>query len=145
MHSVRPIRSLKFLHRDDYVSNKVKGRISRRRQQENNARQIFRKTNICHPLIRPRTRAYQEGGKKCSFFRKFCLLCLLVTSVLRFAFWPYYRWILIILLLTHFRPISSFYTPRKHQKTRGFLMFSGDIERKHWPERFKRNNPHGRT
>ena len=31
------------------------------------------------------------GGKKCSFFRKFDVLCFLETSVLRFALWPYYR------------------------------------------------------
>ena len=30
-------------------------------------------------------------GKKCSFSRKFGVLCFLVTSVLRFAFLPYYR------------------------------------------------------
>ena len=28
----------------------------------------------------------------------------------------------------------SFYTPRKHQNTRGFLMFSGGIERDQWHE-----------
>ena len=34
-------------------------------------------------------------------------------------------------ILTHFIPLVSFffYTPWKHQKTRGFLMFSGGIER----------------
>ena len=31
--------------------------------------------------------------------------------------------------VTHFMPLISFYTPWKHQKTSGFLMFSGDIER----------------
>ena len=30
--------------------------------------------------------------------------------------------------LTYLMPLVSFYTPRKHQKTRGFL-FSGSIER----------------
>ena len=37
-----------------------------------------------------RTCAYQ-GGKKCLFFGKFCVLYFLVTSVLRFALLPYYR------------------------------------------------------
>ena len=32
-----------------------------------------------------------SGGKKCSFFGKFDVLCFLETSVLRFAFLPYYR------------------------------------------------------
>ena len=31
--------------------------------------------------------------------------------------------------LTHFMPRVSFYTPWKQQKTSGFLMFSGGIER----------------
>ena len=30
--------------------------------------------------------------------------------------------------LTHFKPLVSFYTPWKHQKTFGFIMFSGGIE-----------------
>ena len=34
--------------------------------------------------------------------------------------------------LTHFQPMFHFYTPRKHQKISGFLMFSGDIEVEHW-------------
>ena len=37
-----------------------------------------------------RTCAYQ-GGKKYSFFGKFCMLCFLETPVLRFAFLLYYR------------------------------------------------------
>ena len=36
------------------------------------------------------TFAYQ-GGKKCSFFGKFGVLCFIVTPVLRFALLPYYR------------------------------------------------------
>ena len=30
--------------------------------------------------------------------------------------------------LTHFMPLVSFYTPRKHQKTRSFLMISKGVE-----------------
>ena len=30
--------------------------------------------------------------------------------------------------LTHFRPVSHFYTPRKRQKIKAFLTFSGGIE-----------------
>ena len=71
------------------IGNKAKGRISKRRYQENKARQIFRKTNISYPLIRTPMCAYQ-GGKKCSFFGKFGVLCFLVTSVLRLALLPYY-------------------------------------------------------
>ena len=36
--------------------------------------------------------------------------------------------------LTHFRPLLLFYTPWKHQKTRGFLMFSGGIKWDYWPK-----------
>ena len=36
--------------------------------------------------------------------------------------------------LTHFMPLVSFYTAWKHQKTSGFLMFSGGIERDQWHE-----------
>ena len=34
----------------------------------------------------------------------------------------------IYTLLTHFSLVSHFYTPRKGQKTKGFLTFSGGIE-----------------
>ena len=37
--------------------------------------------------------------------------------------------ILKMKLLIHFMPLVSFYTPWKHQKTKGFLMFSGDVFR----------------
>ena len=36
-----------------------------------------------------------SGGKKRSFFGKFGVLCILVTSVLRFVLLPYYRRLLI--------------------------------------------------
>ena len=36
------------------------------------------------------------GGKKCSFFGKFDVLCFLETPVSRFALLPYYRWIGLI-------------------------------------------------
>ena len=36
--------------------------------------------------------------------------------------------------LIHFMPLVSFYTPSKHQKTFGFLMFLGGIERGQWHE-----------
>ena len=42
-----------------------KGRISKRVFQEKKACQIFRKTNISHPLIRKRTCAYQRVRNVC--------------------------------------------------------------------------------
>ena len=44
----------------------------------------------------------------------------------------YMRWTLDVDGLTDFMPMVSFYTPWKHQKTSGFLMFSGAIERDQW-------------
>ena len=42
------------------VGNKVKGRISKRLFQVNKATQLFQKTNISYPLIRPRTVPYDN-------------------------------------------------------------------------------------
>ena len=64
--------------RSCFVSNKVKGQISKRVFQEKKPRQIFRKTNISYSLIRTR-------GKKYSIFGKFDGLCFLETPVLRFT------------------------------------------------------------
>ena len=36
--------------------------------------------------------------------------------------------------LTHFWPVFPFYTPWKHQKTKGFLVFSGGMKWEPWPE-----------
>ena len=41
--------------------------------------------------------------------------------------------------LTHLRPMPLFNNPWKHQETRGFLMFSGAIEREHFLEIIKGN------
>ena len=49
------------------IGNKAKGRISKRRYQENKARQIFRKTNISYPLIRTPMCAYQGGVRNVRF------------------------------------------------------------------------------
>ena len=69
------------------VGNTAKGRISKWAFRENKARQTFRKTKISYPLICTRTCAYVcvSGGKKCSFFEKFDVLCFLEIPVLRFA------------------------------------------------------------
>ena len=37
-----------------------------------------------------------------------------------------------LLLLTQFSPVSHFYTSWKHQKTKGFLTFSGGVEMDYW-------------
>ena len=66
-------------------------RIAKLVLQEDNNRQIFRKTNISYPLVRTDV----SGGKKCLFLRKFGVLCFLVTPVLGFALLPYYRRIML--------------------------------------------------
>ena len=38
------------------------------------------------------------------------------------------------IILTHFWPMSPLYTPWKHQKTKAFLVFSGDMKWENWPE-----------
>ena len=73
-------------HDQQFVSNKVKGQISKRVFHENKARRIFRKTNISNALIRTRMCAYQEAKNV-----KFDVLCFLETPVLRLALLPYYR------------------------------------------------------
>ena len=40
----------------------------------------------------------------------------------------------LIDLFPHFMPLISFYNPLKHDKTSGFLIFLGDIEREQWHE-----------
>ena len=47
-----------------FISNKAKGRISKRVFQENESRQIFRTTNISYPLIRTR-RSFTLLPKNC--------------------------------------------------------------------------------
>ena len=69
---------------EEFVGNKVIGRISKRKFQENKARQIC--TRKC---------AYQ-GVKNVCFCGKFGVLCFLETPVLRFALLPYYRRIVVL-------------------------------------------------
>ena len=46
-------------------------------------------------------------------------------------FWTFYTFY----YSTHFTLLVCIYTPWKHQKTSGFLMFSGGIERDQWYEK----------
>ena len=66
-----------------FVSNKAKGRLSKRVFQENKTCQIFQKKNISYPLICTHTCAYQ-GVRNVR-------VCFLETSVLRFALLPNYQ------------------------------------------------------
>ena len=66
-----------------FVGTEVKGRISRRVLQEN-----FRKNEHFLPPD-THTCLCVSRGKKCSFSRKFGVLCFLVTPALRFTLLPY--------------------------------------------------------
>ena len=59
-------------------------------ENEENRKWIFIENDVglLVPVI---TYVCVSGGKKCSFFGKFGVLCLLETPVLRFALLPYYR------------------------------------------------------
>ena len=67
-----------------FVGNKAKERISRKQSTPNFPEKEH--------FLPPDTHTYVcvWVGKKCSFFRKICFLCFLITSVLRCAFLPYY-------------------------------------------------------
>ena len=52
----------------------------------------------------------------------------------RYKFQKYLNINVLDSCLTHFMPLISFDTPLKHQKTSGFLMFSGVIKRDQWHE-----------
>ena len=71
-------------------------------------------------------------------FSGYCLVnCMLLGSNVFFFFnfsWKFWVKSGSVLefpgkMLTHFMPLISFYIPWKHQKTRGFLMFSRGMER----------------
>ena len=71
------------------VGSKIKVWISKRVLQGNKTRKIFRKwtfLNLWYAHVRARI---VSAGKKLSFFRKFDLLCFLITPVLRFPL-PYH-------------------------------------------------------
>ena len=74
---------------DNIVCNNAKRRILKRVLLKNKARQILRKTYFWPPAMH--MHVCVSGGKKCWFFRKFGMLCFLLTPVLRFALLPYYK------------------------------------------------------
>ena len=88
-------RNYKFC--SEFVGNKAKRRIlkrvgaSRKQSTPNFAKNEH--------FLSPDTHAYVcvSGGKKCSFFAKFVVLCFLKTPVLRFSLLPYYRQINLFL------------------------------------------------
>ena len=55
------------------------------------------KTNVSRKQSTPNFPV--PGGKKCSFFGKFRVLCFLEATILGFVLWPYYRRINLILVI----------------------------------------------
>ena len=80
-------KSLLALFRVYFVGNKVKGRISKRRYQENKARQFFRKNNISYSDTHM---CMYKGVTNVRFFGKFGVPCFLVAFVLRISLLPFY-------------------------------------------------------
>ena len=66
------------------------------------------KTNISYSLIRNRTCAYQ-GVRNVRLFEKFGVLCFLVTSVVRFAFLPYYQLNVVCICLNPYQAHVTLY------------------------------------
>ena len=74
-------RLLFFTWKNSERRNKAKERISKRVLQLNEARQIFRKTNIPYPLIDTRTCTYQ-GVRNVSFSENMACFFLLLPTYL---------------------------------------------------------------
>ena len=74
---------------EEFVGNKAKGQISKRVLQETKHATFSDKQKFLTPDTH--MCACVLGGKKCSLFGKFGVLCFLVTPVLRFDFLPYCR------------------------------------------------------
>ena len=85
--------SLLFFETNIFVSNKAKGRISKRVFQENSTSN-FRKNEHFIPRD-THTYVCVSQGKECSFFREFDVLCFLEAPVLWFVLLSYY-WCLFI-------------------------------------------------
>ena len=79
-----------------FVSNKAKGRISKRVFQKRSTLNVPKNKHFLpHDT---HTYVCVSGGKRYSFFGKFGVLCFLETPVLRFALLPYYRRICVLQL-----------------------------------------------
>ena len=106
-------------------------------RQKGESQKTFWKTNISYPLIRTRPCAYKEVRN--IRFSKSLMFRFLVTSVLRFALFPYYRRIWNSktspsVLLNPFHANDSLLYLKKHQDTSDFLKFPGGIEKDQWHE-----------
>ena len=86
----------KLFHDPEIVGNTAKGRISKRCFKKTKHVKFSEKRTfltLWYAHVRPDTHTYVcvSGGKKCSFFGKFDMLCFLETPILIFVLLPYYR------------------------------------------------------
>ena len=72
---------------------------------------------------------YLEKRKELKVKQKAFFIIFVVLSVVKNCLTPESA------PLTHFWSMFPFYTPWKHRKTFGFLVFSGGIKCEHWPEK----------
>ena len=75
---------------------------------------VFMQTNLTHFTPRfhlNRLQVCVSVSKKCSFIRKFEVLCFLVTPILRFALLHYYWWFyflhLLLIIISHSMPPAT--------------------------------------
>ena len=73
--------------KEEFVGNKVKGKISR---WEVTRKQSTLNLPINEHFLPLDTQTCVSGSKKCSFYRRFDLLCFLVTSILKYILSPLY-------------------------------------------------------
>ena len=94
-------------------------------------------TSICK-IIKPKPKITQplyKGTSRNSFLRLSCSTAQVfnISNNFMIVHWGL-SYVTFLKELTHFVPLISFDTPWKHQKTSGFLMFSGGITRDQWHE-----------
>ena len=111
------------------------------KQQKNcetsNRDRISLRQSLLSSLISARSRKWKFkciDGHSIETLRCICWLQKYVKSPITKSF--VHNNVILVVLLTfniiiHFRPMLPFNTPWKHQKTRGFRMFSGSIKKEH--------------
>ena len=112
----------------------VAGRCSLKKSSFNFLSKILRKTPPMKVLFSTVKDLVLNHQLTCYsvFMSLFVVISYFFIIVMRY--WFYIFFIISQYTLIHFMPLVSFYTPSKHQKTYGFLMFSGGVERDQWHE-----------
>ena len=97
--------------------------------------------NFTERLLRHFPFSSEEFGKKiylnaCRVSEHMYMQVCKCSALLGFFYVLTYLYLSSVIyeVLIHFWPMFQFYTRWKHQKTKGFLVFSGGIKWEHWPE-----------